>query len=308
MASAGDRGTQPGARDLIGGVVVGTAAALFGSIVILGKLAADRGMPLASLLALRFAVAATVLGIVLAVAGRPLRPAPGEGPRLVVLGALGYAVESGLFFMALGRGGAAAVTLLFFTYPVWVAVLSAVLGKGLPGWLVGSALVAAVAGAGLVVTASGDLTITAAAIGFALAAAVTASLWLIGTEAWVRRTPSLVSAMWFSGTAAAALGGVALASGTGRVPASGTEWALVTGMGVLTAGAFFLLFAGLRRIGAVRSSIISAFEPVATALLAVLILREPLSAGMLSGGLLIVAGAVAASLARRVPEPGARVP
>ena len=34
-------------------------------------------------------------------------------------------------------GTASAVTLLFFTYPVWVAVLSALLGMGLPGWLVG---------------------------------------------------------------------------------------------------------------------------------------------------------------------------
>ena len=37
----------------------------------------------------------------------------------------------------------------------------------------------------------------------------------------------------------------------------------MTAMGVLTAGAFLLLFLGLRRVGAIRAAIIAALEPVA---------------------------------------------
>jgi drug/metabolite transporter (DMT)-like permease len=299
-------GRQPeGRRDALGGAFVAIGALFFGGVVILGKIVERRGIPVTSMLAVRFGVAALLLATVLAASRQRLRPARGEWWWLVAFGALGYAVESALFFLALGRGTAAAVTLLFFTYPVLVAVLSAALGMGVPGWLVGGALASAVAGAALVVTSSGGLDITGAGIGFALAAAATFSLYLIGVEGLVRRTPSLASAMWVSAAASAALAAFAGASGDARLPDSGTEWALVSGMGVLTAVAFFCLFLGLRRLGAVRTSIVAALEPVSTSVLALLILREPLSAGVIGGGSLILAGAVAASLARQVPEPQA---
>jgi drug/metabolite transporter (DMT)-like permease len=76
-------------------------------------------------------------------------------------------------------------------------------------------------------------------------------------------------------------------------------------MGLLTAGAFSLLFLGVRRLGAVRTSIISSLEPVAAALLALGFLGEALRPGVLLGGSLILGGAVAASLARGVPDPEA---
>jgi drug/metabolite transporter (DMT)-like permease len=79
-------------------------------------------------------------------------------------------------------------------------------------------------------------------------------------------------------------------------------------MGLLTAGAFAFLFLGLRRIGAVRTSIVSSLEPVAAAILALVFLGEGLRAGVLAGGLLILAGSVAASLARGVPDPERAVP
>ncbi|HEX2029987.1 MAG TPA: DMT family transporter [Actinomycetota bacterium] len=283
--------------------VVAAAAVLFGAVVILGDIIGRQGIPVTSMLAVRFAVAAAVLAIILAGTGRQLRPAPGEGWRLALLGAAGYALESVLFFVAIGRGTAAAVTLLFFTYPVWVAVLSVVLGMGRPGWLVGGALAAAVAGAGLVVASSGGLDITATGIGFALAAAVAFSGYLVGADLWLKRTSSLAAAMWVSAAAAAALATYAAVSGGGRLPPDGPGWLLVTGMGALTAAAFFCLFLGLRRLGAVRSSIIAALEPVSTSLLAVWILGERLSEGVVAGGVLILAGAVAAGIARKGPEP-----
>jgi DME family drug/metabolite transporter len=79
-------------------------------------------------------------------------------------------------------------------------------------------------------------------------------------------------------------------------------------MGLLTAGAFAFLFLGLRRIGAVRTSIIASLEPVNAAVLALIFLGEPLRAGVLAGGALILAAAIAASLARGVPDPERAVP
>jgi drug/metabolite transporter (DMT)-like permease len=295
-------------RDILGGLLTATAALLFGAIVTIGRVEAIRNVPVTSLLGIRFAVAAAVLASVLVIGRHRLVPERGELWRLVVLGALGYGVESAFFFLGLGRGTAATVTLLFYTYPVWVALLSTVLGLGAPGWIVGAALVAAVAGAAVVIASSGGLDITTAGILFSLASAVMISFFLIGLQALVKRTPSLVSSMWIALSASLAHATFSLVSGTGRLPAGRAEWLPIVGMGLLTAGAFSLLFLGVRRLGAVRSSIISSLEPVAAAILALVFLEEAVRAGVVLGGVLILAGAITAALARGVPEPEDAIP
>ncbi len=79
-------------------------------------------------------------------------------------------------------------------------------------------------------------------------------------------------------------------------------------MGAFTAGAFLGLFIGLRRLGPVRTSVVAALEPVATAILALIFLSEALQPLTAVGGALIVGGAVAASVARRQPAPERSVP
>jgi drug/metabolite transporter (DMT)-like permease len=107
-----------------------------------------------------------------------------------------------------------------------------------------------------------------------------------------------------SGSAALGLALFALVTGNAQIPRGWSEWWPVLGTGAFTAGAFVCLFAGLRRLGAVRTSIISATEPLTAATFAAIFLGEVISIGTIWGGALILAGAVAASLARRPqPEP-----
>ncbi|HET6770558.1 MAG TPA: DMT family transporter [Actinomycetota bacterium] len=289
---------RPGVETL-GALFVALAAVLFGGTVILGKLLANRDYPVTSMLAIRFGIGATLLAGTLALLRQPLSPASGETRGLIALGAVGYAAESALFFLALGHGTASAVTLLFFTYPALVAVYSAVLGLGVPGWLTIGSLIAAVAGAALVVGASGGLAVSGAGVAFALGSALTFSLYLIGAEVVLQRTSSLAASMWVSASASLALAALALLGGDGRLPSGPREWWPIVGMGAFTAAAFSSLFIGLRRLGAVRTSIIAALEPVAAAALAFVFLDEPLRAGTIAGGVLILFASVTASLARR---------
>ena len=296
-----------GKRDPLGGVFVAGAALLFGGVVVLGKTDPVQAVPVSSMLTVRFGVAALALATILALTTGRLRPAPGEWRWLLVLGGVGYATEAAFFFLALGRGTAATVTLLFYTYPVLVTLISAVLGFGAPGLLLGGSLLAAVAGAGLVIGSSGGLDITSAGIAFSLASALTFSVYLITADQTVRRTAPLVSAMWVSLSASVTLSLYSLVAGTAEMP-EGTALLSIVAMGLLTSGAFAFLFLGLRRIGAVRTSIVASLEPVAASFLALLFLGEILRAGVLAGGLLILAGAIAASLARGVPDPERAVP
>jgi drug/metabolite transporter (DMT)-like permease len=294
-------------RDVVGGLIVAATGGLFGAIVVLGRSVANE-VPVASVLGIRFGTAAAVLAAWLGVSRKPLRPPRGEWLRLLGLGAIGYAVESAFFFLALERGTAATVTLLFYTYPVWVAVLAALAGMGMPGLLLGGALVAAVGGAGVVAGTTEGIDITGLGIVFSLASAVTISGYLVAYEALVRRTPALVAAMWVAAGAAAAQGTFAVASGTGAFPDAPAEWGTLLAMGVLTAAAFAGLLAGVHRLGALRTSIISSLEPVFAAILALAFLDEPLRGGVLLGGLLILGGAVAATLVRSPREPEAGLP
>jgi drug/metabolite transporter (DMT)-like permease len=285
--------------DLIGAGLVGLTSVLFGSVVVLGSVVTRSGLPVPSFLAFRFAVAALLLAGALAVARLPLAAAKGEGWRLGLLGGVAYAAESGFFFAALGHGTAAAVTLLFFTYPVIVSVLALATGRGESGWLIWGAMALAVAGAALVVLTGHGVQIDRLGVVFALTSAGTFALYLTAADVVLKRTNSLAGAMWVSASAATGLAAYALVRGAAQWPDGLHQWAPVLATAVATAGAFFCLFAGLRRLGAVRTSIVSATEPLAAAVLAAIFIHQPIRAGVAAGGVLILAGAVTASVGRR---------
>lgn len=298
----------PLSQEAAGGGLAALASLQFGAVVVLGKVVSRTDLSTVSMLAIRFAIAAAVLAGVLRVIGHPLGAARREGLALAGLGVAGYAVEATLFFAAIRHGTASAVTLLFFTYPVLVALLLAALGRGIPGSLVGGALVTAVAGAAIVVASSGGLDISGVGVALALGSAAVFACYLVVAELTVKQTRPTTSALWISSSAAAVLFALSFLAGEASAPADGQTWGRVAAMGVATGGAFFCLFAALQRLGAVRTAIVSAMEPLAAAALAVVFLGEPVRAGTLLGGALILAGAVAASAARRVPRAEPPIP
>src|SRR5438876_12391356 len=135
--------------EALGGVLIVLASVQFGLILVLGKIVTKgpRGLDVPTMLALRFGIGALILLGVLVVLRQPVLPVAGERARIAVLAVAGYAVEATLYFLALQHGEAAAVTLLFFTYAIFVTLGSVALGEGAPGLLVGISLVCALSGA-----------------------------------------------------------------------------------------------------------------------------------------------------------------
>jgi drug/metabolite transporter (DMT)-like permease len=285
-------------EETVGGLLVGLASILFGSVVIFGRFALEGDVTVTSMLAIRFGIAAVVLAIVLALTRRPLIAAPGERGGLVILAVCGYAVEASFFFAAVEHGTAAAVTLLFFTYPVFVTLATWVLGRGAPAGLTVLALACAVGGTAIVVGFGGGLAIEPLGAVLALAAALTYTGYLIGADTILRRTNPMTSAMWVSAGASLGLVASALATGGWAMPSARGGWWPLLGMGVATSAAFACLLGGLQRLGAVRTSIVAATEPLSTAVLAFVFLGESVAPATLTGGTLILIGAVLASLAR----------
>jgi drug/metabolite transporter (DMT)-like permease len=159
-----------------------------------------------------------------------------------------------------------------------------------------------VAGAAIVVGTGTGLAIDGVGVLLAFVTAMTYSAYLTGVDLLVDRTNALTSAMWVSAGASIGLFVYANVVGHWDLPAGAAEWWPLVGMGLSSAGAFFFLMEALARIGAVRTSIVSAMEPLAAAVLGFVFLDESVTFGVAAGGLLILAGAVMASLAR-TPTP-----
>lgn len=295
-------------QDLLGGVFVALAALQFGFIVVWGKQVLARGLPVESMLAMRFGTCAIIVAILLVALRRPLLAVPNERAGLALLAVFGYGVEATFFFTAAAHGTAAAVTLLFFMYPVFVTLASWVFGLGRPSRLTLLALTCAVAGAVVVAGTGAGLAIETFGIVFAVASAVTYSGYLIGTDVVLKQTNPLTSAMWVSGGASIGLLVFSTVSGRWETPGGPEMWWPILAMGLATAGAFVCLLAGIQRIGAVRTAIVSAMEPLAAALLGYLILDETVTAGVAIGGSLILVGAVMASLARKATPQEQQIP
>lgn len=298
------RPSRAGSVDLVGAGLIALTSLQFGGVVVMGRFASRSDLTVPVYLLWRFGFAGLLLGVVVLILRLPFSAAPGEGLKLVGLGAVGYAAEAGLFFSGLTHGTAATVTLLFYTYPVLVSLLAWATGKGLPGVLLGGALAASTTGTAIVVLSGGGVDISQAGIIFALGAALTFSFYLIGADRVLKRTNSLVGAMYVSASASAGLIVYAFAVGQQQLPRGWSQWGPILGAGTFTAGAFVSLFAGLRRLGAVRTAIISASEPLNATILAAIFLGEAIHPGIALGGVLILGGAVAASLARARVPPG----
>ena len=290
--------------ELTGAALTVAMALLFSGVVILGKSILDGDLPFV-ILSIRFTGTAIVLAMLVKLTGRPLLPEPGERRGLILAGTFGYGTESAFYFAALNHGSAAAVTLLFYTYPVIVMLVSIAIERRAPARLLVAALGLSVVGSAIVVVGGQEgAGIEPIGILLSLACAIAYSGYLLGTDRVLKRTNPMTAGLWLAGSAAVANLAYAAAFRATDLPAGGGWWELL-GMVAFTAGAFVCMLAGLQRIGAVRNAIIGVLEPLAVAVLAWAFIGERIRPPVAIGGVLILGGAICATLVRttRVQEP-----
>ena len=265
------------------------ASAGFGTLAIFGKVAAAAALNTTTLLTYRFGLGTAILWGGLALWGRAHLLAGEKLATALGLGLL-YAAFSGLFFWGLRFVPAGAAGITFYTFPVYVYLISAVaLEESLSGRKL-AALALAVGGVALVVggnTASLDL----AGVGLVLLAALGYAGYITGSRAAL----ASIRADLLAGTAmvatTAAFLGFGLATGRLFVPSGETQWLVIIGIAVVgTAAPIFLYVSGLDRIEASHASILGTAEPVVTVLLGAVLLDERLTPGLLVGGALVLAG------------------
>jgi drug/metabolite transporter (DMT)-like permease len=275
------------------GLLAGVGAAVaYGVTVVIGRSLARSGLAGQPVLACRFGLSAAVLLGVQRVRRAPLLPASGERGRVLLLGAI-YAVESALFYAALGQGTAGAVALVFYGYPVMVAAVEVARGLLAVSRRLVAGVCLSVIGVLAVIGTEGELSISRVGVLCALGSALAFTAYLLAGDLLVRRTDAVVRAAWTSGAAALASAGAAVVAGLAwpgidRAP-------VLIAYGLANAAAFGLMFAAVMRVGPTRTAVLLNFEVVASVGLAAVFLGEAVAPLQVLGGVGVLSGSLLAT-------------
>lgn len=278
--------------NLIGALQIAIASLGFGAMALCAHLAYREGVDTASLLMLRFVLAAIVLG---ALARGRAWPTRKECMAYVFMGCV-YALMAWTYFSALHYAASSTVALVLYTFPVIVAIAAALLGLDRFGQAEGLAVAGAVAGMVLMLGTSLSGSYTGLLLAFASALCY-ATYILVGSKITGSASPIAASTLVL---ASAGFIFLLLASWRGvHLPTSATGWGAVVILALFsTALAIATFVAGLARVGPTLAAILSTLEPVITISLGVAFLHESLQGNTVLGGVLILGSAVGLTLAR----------
>ena len=276
-------------------MAVVASALLFGTLALFGTYAQREGLTIVTLLSLRFLIAAVALWAIVIVRRQLYWPGVRRAAQLGVLGLL-FAGQSACYLLSLRSVPAAVTAILLYVYPIVVTVLGWLLFRERLSLRSAGALVIATCGVVLVigVTPSGHLNIGGVAWG--IGAGLLYAVYIVVGKRVLNDITPLLSMAVVSSTAAATL--LVFGASTGSIRSfAAAGWLTVFGAALLPTvlGATLFLF-GLSRIGPTRASILSTLEPVATGVLASMLLAERISATRALGGAsVLVAAALVAT-------------
>jgi drug/metabolite transporter (DMT)-like permease len=274
------------------------SAAAFGAMAVFGKLALADGATVGTLLAGRFALAAALFWVFLAVRGHAseVRALGRRDTALALaLGAFGYAGPAAGYFVALERIDASLAVMLVYTFPAIVAIAAVALGRERLDARRATALGLASGGLALVLAGAGAGTVDPLGVALALGTAVVYGAYVLAGDGVSRRAdPRVLAALVCSGAAASLNAGSLLLGQLRPEALTPAGWGWMACLAVVsTVAALGLFFAGLRRVGPTTASLLATVEPLVTVLLAFLVFGERLGALQLAGGALVAAAVVA---------------
>lgn len=272
------------------------AALGFSLIPIFTVIATQRGTPLTIILAGRYAVAA--LALLPAIGWLRRNPLPkGRLVPLVVIGASGQALVAALSLSALAWIPAATLVFLFYTFPAWVTLISAVRGLEPLDRRRLVALAMSFAGLALLVGWPGTAGVHPIGVGLALAAAVSYAAYVPVMGHLQRGIDASLTTLVIALGAVLIFVVAAMLRSELAWPNHGASWGAIAGLGLIsTVIAFRLFFVGLAALGPVRTSIVSTVEPLFAAAFAAILLDQPVTLPIVAGGALILAAVVGLQL------------
>lgn len=211
---------------------------------------------------------------------------------MFILGAIGYAGSSGFYFEATRYTGTGIAMVIFFSYPLLVALASWIFHKNF-SWITLLILIAMTAGLILLRGPQGH-SLSWAGILFAVLSAVCYALYMVGTKKFslAATDSSLLAVVVCYGCSVTFLL-FALHYHEFSFPVSLKPALYLCALGILaTAIPIQLMLQGLKVISSMRASIISVLEPLMTVFVGIILLHESLSHAQILGTIIILSSAI----------------
>jgi drug/metabolite transporter (DMT)-like permease len=315
---AADSSEATSGQVLRGTVLVVLAACCFGSIAPLTLIARRAGAEIQTVQSWRYLTSAVLLLVIGAALDRRRAAAhaiidrgtgiapvkkPWYHPRILFIAGSMQSVVAALALFALDYIPASTAGFLFYTYPVWVAVITAIRGTERLGLLRLLALAIALAGIAAMVGAPDAARVHPTGVIIALVAAVIYAAYIpvLGVLQEGRNGMDIARAICAGGAVLFMIWAFAT---SGMIAGLGwVELAAAVGQGVLSAMAFLCFLEGLRILGAVRTAITSTVEPFWTTLLGVLLLGQLAGVGTFLGGVGIIIAVILLQVPNRTARP-----
>ena len=282
------KGGQPDtAQELAGFAFIGTTALFFGAAPTFAKLAFDGGIDALSLQVFRFAIAFVAVIGTMAI----LREAPkirrDQVARLALLACCtGFA--SFCYMTSVRYVPVAVATLTFFTFPLIVGPLSHLTGSD--QLTVRNLAATAVAFAGLCMVLGGDVELDWLGVFLAFIAGLAVALSFIVARPLVEQLPAMTVSAISTGLSGVFFLVWGLFTADLEPPDTIVGTIGLIGNSLCYAVGLCCLYAGIRRIGALRSAILVNAEPLVSVLAAYLVLGQTIGPLQIAGTLVVIFG------------------
>jgi len=286
--------------DRIGAGAVVLSALGFGTLATLTKLAYGAGVPVPTLIAWRFGIAALLVIMALPLEQWCRGQLFGRQPwtdrrRLATAAAVACFVGNTiLYLVALQRVSIATAAILFYVYPLVVLALRLVGWREVPTRRQLAALLAGFSGVTLTLGWRWQTIDLTGSLLMLASASLYAAYIVFGHRGFRDASPVLAAACTFSLTAVVAL---ALLS-VERAPLLIDRSALLPVLGIVVLATVLpvqLFLIGTLRLGPTPAAILGTLEPVASVFVAMMVLSEQLTLVHLVGGLLVLTAAAVIS-------------
>lgn len=278
-------------KRLIGVALIVSSSIAYGTLPIFARLAYADGASPFTVLFLRFTLASAFL-LIYMISSHTVFPRGKVLIQLVLMGVIGYVGQSLAYFLAISLAPAGLVALLLYLSPVLVTFGSFVFLHERLTLTKLLALLVALAGAVLTISAGGKLanthsdTIIPGIILGILAAVVGAAYVLLGSRV-LRAAPAIPATTVIITSTAVTYAALTAAQGF-TFPVHWNGYAAILGLATIsTVFAISTFMAGLQRVGPANASTLGVLEPASAVVLAALILGETILPGQIIGGLMI---------------------
>lgn len=264
----------------------------FGMIPIFALYAYQGGATVNTLLFLRFIIAALFFQTYTLIKYRSFNFKKINWVSLFLMGSVLYMLQSVCYFSAIKYIPASLAVLLFYTYPIYVAVLSTLIEKEILTKQVIIAILVSSIGLAMVLGTTFNK-INVYGLFLAAASGLVYSCYITMGNRVVKQLPVIVTSAFVTLFASFSflVIGLATDSLTFQLPAQ--AWLAVAGVTLFsTIIAIFTFFRGIELIGPTKTSILSMAEPLTTIGFSAVLFSERLSWLQMIGGFAVLGGAL----------------